>query len=171
MKQFLDENGGVHDTITFDGYDIADRVLEGVYINLQADDNGKFTARFRDEDSSYVETLNTKLFLKKAKKMAEDSFADGEFDNFTPVGSDAMIVGFANAPSAGVKAQKSSSGKPAKRMPVQLGISNAATAMANIIKANDIQGEGIKEKLKKAKGAKVAAKAPAPKHWKLDFYP
>lgn len=71
--KFVDENGQLNDVISFNGYNIGDRTLEGVMIDVVFDDQGQATCSFRVEDSGYVNTLNKQHFLGVAKGYAEEA--------------------------------------------------------------------------------------------------
>ena len=73
-------NGNIHDKVTMDGYELADRILEGVMIDATFDDEGNATPSFRAEDQDYLEDFNQKKFLKSAKAYFEDCLSEGEFE-------------------------------------------------------------------------------------------
>ena len=80
--KFIDENGQKHDKVCFDGYDIEERTLEGVMIDVWVADDGTITCSFRDKDESYLENYNTKKFLKEARDHVQDIMDEGMFDMF-----------------------------------------------------------------------------------------
>lgn len=55
-----------------DGYNVGDKVLEGVNIILTVEDDGKLSAQFKEEDKFYTETLNEEHWLKLGLQFAEE---------------------------------------------------------------------------------------------------
>lgn len=86
MHLFVDENGGAHETVSFDGYAIADRLLEGVMIDVRVDDAGAVLVAFRERDSAYLEGLNAAKHLRVARMHAESCIRHAELDSFVPAG-------------------------------------------------------------------------------------
>lgn len=59
----------------FDGYDFGDRTLEGVPFKAILNDTQDKVVKvelYKDSNKAYFETLNQKMWLKKAKLCAED---------------------------------------------------------------------------------------------------
>lgn len=49
-----------------DLYEIGDRLLEGIYLNIEIDDQGNISAFTRKEDESYWDYLNKSKWIKLA---------------------------------------------------------------------------------------------------------
>lgn len=92
MKPFIDENGNAHESMSFDGYDIAERVLEGVWIDICFNDKGKLIAQFRADDEDYVSDLNTRSYLSKAVKHAKSAIEEEEYIGFVSTADNIAIA-------------------------------------------------------------------------------
>lgn len=80
MKYFVDQKGQKIEAAYIDGYNIAERLLEGVMIEMTFSDKGKLQASFQQKDQNYVEDLNIKNFLKLAKETAQEYLDEGKFE-------------------------------------------------------------------------------------------
>lgn len=68
-------------TFIIDGYNIADRMLEGVLFSVQFDENGKVVKVFIEDEHTktwFEDNYNSKKFYDKAKKYAERVLATGD---------------------------------------------------------------------------------------------
>lgn len=54
-----------------DGYGFGDRLLEGVMFEVRMDEHDAVTVRIKADFESYFNTLNTKLWLERAQRSAE----------------------------------------------------------------------------------------------------
>ena len=76
---FIDEKGNQHLTAKIDGYDIAERTLEGVMITFSFDTTlGKWAAAFDPKDDSYLSDYNTAKFLQEALDYFDDMLSESE---------------------------------------------------------------------------------------------
>lgn len=58
------------------GYDFGDRILEDVMFEVTFKDTEIISIKVEEDSESYFETLNTKMYLKSAKKYAQH-YLDG----------------------------------------------------------------------------------------------
>jgi hypothetical protein len=65
------DNCGNLEHILIDGYNVDDRLLEGVLIECRLE-NGKWVASFQEEDSGYVSRLNETSLLMEAVWVLEN---------------------------------------------------------------------------------------------------
>jgi hypothetical protein len=76
-KQFICDKCGPVDAMMFNGYTIAERLLEGVMIKLTYDENNKIQASLNDpDDDAYCHKLNMKMHFKEAVELAESGDLD-----------------------------------------------------------------------------------------------
>jgi hypothetical protein len=73
FKHFETESGKTIMTAQFDGYQIADRLLEGLMFQITVQPDGTLQASVKSEDEKYFEQFNTAKFLKEAKEYAEEN--------------------------------------------------------------------------------------------------
>ena len=65
-----------------DGYQIADRMLEGVLFEVKFDDSGVTEVNVNDKQKKYFEdNFNTKKFYEMVKSSAKDIIDEGDEDN------------------------------------------------------------------------------------------
>lgn len=78
FKHFETESGKTIMTAEFDGYSIADRMLEGLMFQITIQPDGTLKASVKPEDEDFFSDFNTTKFLKMAVEYAEgnDSFVD-----------------------------------------------------------------------------------------------
>lgn len=78
FKHFETESGKTIMTAQFDGYSIADRMLEGLQFQITIQPDGTLKAWVKPEDEDLFSDFNTTKFLKMAVEYAEgnDSFVD-----------------------------------------------------------------------------------------------
>ena len=78
FKHFETESGKTIMTAEFDGYSIADRMLEGLMFQITIQPDGTLKASVKPEDEDFFSDFNTTKFLKLAVEYAEgnDSFVD-----------------------------------------------------------------------------------------------
>lgn len=76
-KIICDECGEVEFGLV-DGYDIGDRLLEGVYFEVRIK-NGKYVVNVRADAKKYFDGLNTKKWLKDIKDYAKKELEDGNY--------------------------------------------------------------------------------------------
>ena len=72
FKHFETESGKTIRTAQFDGYQIADRLLEGLMFQITIQDDGTLKASVKKEDEGYFSQFNTSKFLKEAEDFAYD---------------------------------------------------------------------------------------------------
>jgi hypothetical protein len=78
FKHFETESGKTIMTAEFDGYSIADRMLEGLMFQITIQPDGTLKASVNPEDEDFFSDFNTTKFLKMAVEYAEklDIFTD-----------------------------------------------------------------------------------------------
>lgn len=78
FKHFETESGKTIMTAQFDGYSIADRMLEGLQFQITIQPDGTLKSWVKPEDEDFFSDFNTTKFLKMAVEYAEgnDSFVD-----------------------------------------------------------------------------------------------
>ena len=78
FKHFETESGKNIMTAQFDGYSIAERMLEGLQFQITIQPDGALKAWVKPEDEDFFSDFNTTKFLKMAVEYAEgnDSFVD-----------------------------------------------------------------------------------------------
>lgn len=70
MWVFKDENGKIYNEAYLDGYDVADRLLEGCFFKITIDNNNKFHASVVDPNNSYYRGLNMIHWTRVMEKHA-----------------------------------------------------------------------------------------------------
>lgn len=78
FKHFETESGKTIMTAEFDGYDIAERLLEGLMFQITVQPDGTLKASVKPSDEGYFSQFNTAKFLKEAEDYASecDEFTD-----------------------------------------------------------------------------------------------
>lgn len=69
---FDDEEGNKYYEAYFDGYDIGERLLEGVMFKVSIIDN-ELKVSYSKEDESYMSQLNKKMWLESALEYAKEN--------------------------------------------------------------------------------------------------
>lgn len=88
FKHFETQSGKTTMVAQFDGYSIADRMLEGLMFQITIQPDGTLKASVKPEDEGFFSDFNTTKFLKLAEEYAETE--DGFTDPVT--GEDCWIV-------------------------------------------------------------------------------
>lgn len=72
-KQLKCDNCGDIDSVLFDGYDIAERLLEGVMFRATPNDKGSYDIALAfDHDQEYFDGFNQKKWFKEGLKHVEE---------------------------------------------------------------------------------------------------
>ena len=69
---FETQSGKKIKTAEFDGYEIAERLLEGMMFQATIQDDGTLKVWVKPEDTDYFSQFNTEKFLKEAQEFAQD---------------------------------------------------------------------------------------------------
>jgi len=72
FKHFETESGKIITTAEFDGYSIAERLLEGLMFQITIQPDGTLKASVKPSDEEYFSQFNTTKFLKEAEDYASD---------------------------------------------------------------------------------------------------
>jgi hypothetical protein len=88
FKHFETESGRTIMTAQFDGYLIADRLLEGLMFQITIQEDGSLKASVKTEDEDHFSQFNTVKFLKEA----EDFAADCDIFSDTITGEECWLV-------------------------------------------------------------------------------
>lgn len=72
MRRMMNEDGPVEFAL-FDGYDFAERILEGVIFKVWIDENDEIQVEPMPGNEEYLSGLNMKKWLKEAKIFAEEA--------------------------------------------------------------------------------------------------
>lgn len=91
-SHFQDEKGNKHKQAYIDGYDIRDKLLEGIPILITIENDGSLSAKFKHEDSDYVNNFNIEKLLKEAVEFAETSDIFFGLKDTTEENDDIMLV-------------------------------------------------------------------------------
>ena len=136
FKHFETESGKTITTAQFDGYEIAERTLEGMMFQISIQEDGSLKAFVKPEDEDWFDQFNTTKWLKEATEYAEkcDEFED-------PISGEACWL---VADDESVKEDKSLS------QPIPISInSNTLSQLANngyaISETEDVEAEEIKD--------------------------
>jgi len=121
FKHFETESGKTIMTAQFDGYDIAERMLEGLQFQITVQSDGTLKAWVKPEDEDFFSDFNTTKFLKLAVEHAEetDIFQDPESgeecwlvseagSNVTPTNAPTPIAVQKVNPLSGIASQNNS---------------------------------------------------------------
>ena len=78
FKHFETESGKTIKTAQFDGYNVGERLLEGLMFQVDIQDDGTMKVYVKPEDQNWFDQFNTTKWLQEAQKFAEsnDIFED-----------------------------------------------------------------------------------------------
>ena len=114
-------------TFQIDGYNIADRLLEGVMFDVTFDENGKvLNISVEDEAKEYFEQMNQKKFLKEVKEDAE----------YTIIEEDEVIISSVIKEKYGIKYAwiEVETDEPTQNKTQPLGVKMSKVSLSNILR-------------------------------------
>lgn len=147
MYQFKLSNGTTSNKAYMDGYQVAERLLEGVVFAIEVGAKGKVTATLKDPtDQKYMDGIAKKWF-KEVALYAKSYLEEGDFEMLEPdIAGDVYVDGLVDANGADVDYNSLSSKtpkapKPAK-VPVAIKVSSLSDILSSIQNGTGKKGGG-----------------------------